>query len=206
MRNGNRIARLAAVVTFVSFAACQTSEVTGPQQEGEGSVSANEASAITNFIVGSTFEGWGFDDVGGGGGGGASLRSGVPITIDYGLDVTTGCPLGGELGVSGAISGSIDDQTLAGNLSLDVATSATNCGFAHEEIQFTLNTNPDLVLSGGFAFDQGQLVGDATFTYVGTVLWATDDGRSGSCSYDVTLTADAAGQSVESGTVCGQAL
>ena len=203
MRNGNRASRIAAAVAFVAFTACQSADVNGPGVGG--SVSADEAAAISNFLVGSTFQGWGFDDVGGGGGG-ASLRSGVPVTIDYALDVTTGCPLGGELGVSGSITGSIDDQTLAGNLSLDVSTSAVNCAFLHEETRFTLNTNPDLVLTGGFSFDQGQLVGDATFSYTGTVQWAADDGRAGSCAYDVTVAANASGQSVSSGTVCGQSL
>ena len=108
--------------------------------------------------------------------------------------------------MSGSISGTIDDQTFSGDLSLDVATSAINCIFAHEETQFTLNTSPDLVLSGGFAFDQGGLVGNAAFTYLGTILWGADDGRSGSCDYDVSVAYNADGSTVESGTVCGQSL
>ncbi|MDH3733447.1 MAG: hypothetical protein OEU54_07915 [Gemmatimonadota bacterium] len=206
MKIRNGITKLTAAAAVVFLAGCQNSEVAGPGQSS-GTVSANEAAAISTFLVSSAFEGWGFDDVGGGGGG-ASLRSssGVPITIDYAVDVTSGCPLGGDLGVSGSITGSIDDQTLAGDLSLSVVTSAANCAFLHEQTEFTLNTNPDLVLAGGFAFDQGELVGEATFTYTGTVLWAADDGRSGSCVYAVAVAMDAAGSVVESGTVCGQSL
>ena len=203
MMNGRlkRGSRLTAFAAMVAFAGCQNGEVAGPG--GGDVVSANEAAAISGFLVNGAFAGWDLGEIGGGG---SALLSGAPITIDYSVDVTSGCPLGGELGVAGSITGSIDDQTFAGNLSLDVATSATNCGFLHDETQFTLNTNPDLVLSGGFSFAQGELTGQAVFTYVGAVQWASDDGRSGSCSYDVSVTADQSGSLVESGTVCGQSL
>jgi len=190
---------------LVLFAGCQSDDVAGPQV-GNDAVSAAEAAAISDFLVSNAFAGWSFDDAGGGGGGGASLRSGTPITIDVAVDVSNACPLGGSLDVAGSISGSIDDQTLTGSLSLDVATSATSCAFPYEETQFTLDTNPDLVLSGAFSFDQGQLVGESVFTYVGTVFWGTDDGRSGSCSYDVAVTRSEAGTLVESGTVCGESI
>lgn len=197
--------KVGAVAAMMSLAACSSDTVTAPQ--GGDAVSANEAAAISNFLVANAFAGWDFGDIGGGGGGGgAALQSGVPITIDYAVDVSSACPLGGAIGVAGAISGSIDDQTLAGSLSLDFATSATSCAFVEEETRFTLDTNPDLVLSGAFSFDQGELVGDAVFTYVGAVSWATDDGRSGSCTYDVSVTASASGSLVESGTVCGASI
>jgi hypothetical protein len=201
---GKRISRLGAVAALAFFVGCGSDDVTAPM--GGDQVSTNEAAAISSFLVANAFAGWNFGDIGGGGGGGASIRSGAPITIDYTLDVTNACPLGGQVGVSGSISGSIDDQTLAGSLSLDVATSATNCAFLHEETQFTLNTNPDLLLAGGFSFDQGELVGEALFTYTGAIGWTSNDGRAGSCAYDVSVTASATGSFVESGTVCGESI
>lgn len=202
MRELNRMSKLAACAAFVAFAACQNGEVVGPGLGGD-TVSASEAAAISGFLVNNAFSSW---DLGGVGGGGSSVLAGTPITIDYAVDASAGCPLGGELAVAGSITGSIDDQTFAGSLNLNVETSASNCGFLHEDTQFTLNTSPNLVLSGGFSFDQGELVGQAVFTYVGAVQWAADDGRSGSCTYDVSVTASETGSLVESGTVCGQSL
>ena len=130
----------------------------------------------------------------------------APIAIDYAVSVSGECPLGGTLSVSGAVTGTIDDQTFAGDLDLGLTTAASACGIDHQQTAITVDTNPDLVLAGSFAFDQGQLVGEAVFTYLGTVSWVTDDGRSGSCSYDVLVTATSDGSLAQSGTVCGTSL
>lgn len=66
-----------------------------------------------------------------------------------------------------------------------------------------IDTNPDLRLAGDFSFADGAPVGVSTFTYSGAVLWEAEDGRSGSCSYDVVVTVSPDGSTAESGTVCG---
>jgi len=196
----SRFANLAAAAGLLLFAAC--SDSAGP---GSGEISAGEAAEISDYLVGEAFSGWDFSQLNGGGGG-AALQSGTPVEIDFAVDVASECPEGGTIGVSGAIQGTIDDQTLAGDLSLEVITSATECGIVAEGTGFTIDTNPDLTLSGDFSFADGALVGESTFTYTGAVQWASEDGRSGGCTYDVSVAVSPGGSSVTSGTVCGTSL
>ena len=203
---GKRLTRSGAAAALLLATACSSDDVTAPIPSGGDQLSANEAAAISEFLTSAAFMSWDFSDVAGGGGGGAALQSGSPITIDYAVDATVPCPISGQVGVQGAISGSIDDATYSGSLDLDIATSAAACAFLAESTQFTLDTNPDLVLTGAFAFDEGEIVGDAVFTYTGGVQWLADDGRSGSCSYDVSVTVNLSGSAVQTGTVCGQSL
>ena len=206
MRIRTRTAGLVAGLAWIAFAGCQNADVTAPGGDGGvGTLTVAEIAAVSDYLMNGAFDGWDFGDAAGEGGG-ASLLSGAPITIDYALTIVNDCPAGGTLGVSGAISGTIDDQTFAGDLDLGLTTSASACAIAHEQTMITIDTDPDLVLNGSFAFDQGQLVGEAVFTYVGTVSWVTDDGRSGSCSYDVLVTATGDGSLAQSGTVCGTSI
>lgn len=206
MRMGNRRVGLIAGLAWIAVAGCQNADVAAPDPgEGPGTLTAAEIAALSDFMMNGAFDGWDFGEAGGGGGG-ASLLSGAPITIDYAVTVANDCPAGGTLSVSGAITGTIDDQTFAGALDLGLTTSASACAFVHEQTMMTVDTDPDLVLDGSFAFDQGQLVGEAVFTYLGTVMWTTDDGRSGSCTYDVLVTATSDGSLAQNGSVCGTSL
>jgi hypothetical protein len=102
-----------------------------------------------------------------------------------------------------SVVGSIDDQTGAGDLALDITSSLTDCAVQADESTFTLNTNPALVLAGSFEFADGALASPSVFTFDGGFDWTASDGRAGSCVYDVTVTMETDGAFVESGTVCG---
>lgn len=203
-----RFAKLAAATGLLFFAACSDSgNPAGPG--GSDEVTAAEAAAISAFMTGQAFTGWDFSAVGGASArpdGEAALQSGVPVAIDYSASATAQCPEGGNVGATVSIQGTIDDETLAGDLDLEVVTSATDCGIVADGTGFTIDTNPDLTLSGGFSFADGQLVGESTFTYAGSLLWSAEDGRSGSCSYDVVVTLTTTSTGVASGTVCGTSL
>lgn len=173
-------------------------------------LSEAEAAAIAQFMTGSAFEGLEFD---GGEGPSASIApapsargSSEPVEFDVSVEVTGGCPLGGSISVSGAYQGFIDSETESGTLTLDVDVSADACGFPAEETTFTVDTNPNLALDGNFEWAAGQPVGEQTFSYVGTVLWSADDGRSGSCAFDLQVTRSENGSLVESGTSCGTSI
>ncbi|MDX1576891.1 MAG: hypothetical protein R3266_00335 [Gemmatimonadota bacterium] len=207
MRNGWKIGIGVAGLAFL--AACGgDGDPAGPGDGDELSVS--EAAALSSEIVELAFQGWSFGQatnaVAPGVGTGEELSlsvAGVPLTVDYAVDVTSTCELGGSFHVSGAISGTIDDQTLAGQLALDVSTGMTDCTIPAERTTFTLNTNPALALSGSVAWDQAGLVGTSSFAYAGALDWSTADGRRGSCVIDVLVTLAQDGSGVESGTVCG---
>jgi hypothetical protein len=206
MGMGKRFVNLAGGLAFIAFAGCQNADITAPGDgDGDVSLTTAEIAAMSGFLMNGAFDGWDFGQAGGGGAG-ASLLSGAPISIDYAVTVANDCPMGGTLSVSGAITGTIDDQTFTGDLDVGLTTSASACSFLHDQTTITVDTNPDLVLDGSFAFDQGQLVGEALFTYVGTVGWSTDDGRSGSCTYDVLVTATNDGSLTQNGTVCETSL
>lgn len=201
----SRFGNLMAATGLLFFAACSDSG--NPAGPGGGDqVSASEAAAISDFLLGEAITGLDFGAIAGGGGGGAALRSGTPITIDYAASAEAPCPEGGLVGATVAISGTIDDQTLEGDLDLEVVTTAADCGIVADGTGFTLDTNPDLTLTGGFSFADGELVGESSFTYAGAILWSSEDGRSGSCTYDVVVTMSASSTAVASGTVCGTSL
>jgi len=189
------------------LAACHNApEPLGPGGGGQ-QLSANEAADINAAVVQLAFDGWDFGQATSSRvpGEGVSLSS-APIDIDWSLGVSTACDQGGTFDVNGAITGSIDDQTFAGSLALDVTTAMTDCGFMADEQVFTFNTNPALQLSGSAQWDQNGLVGSSTFTYVGGLDWAAADGRSGSCSFDVLVTVRQDGSEAASGTICGVAV
>ncbi len=193
-----------AALGLVLFGACSDSQdVAGP---GGDQLTPAEAAGVSSFFVGQAFSGWDFNALGGGGGGGAALQSGAPITVDFTDAVEAACPEGGSVSVSVAIAGTIDDQTGAGDLSLDVVTSAAACGIVADGTGFTVDTNPDLTLTGDFTFADGALVGDSDLSYAGALMWFAEDGRSGSCTYDVVVTLSESGTTVANGTVCGQEL
>jgi hypothetical protein len=202
------VAGLAAAVIVVFEACGSESQPAGPTGQG---LTTSEAAALNQQIVGMVIQGWGFDgtapslapivDEG------VSLSvASAPVTFDWAVDVTTPCDQGGTFDIDGAISGTIDDQTLAGSLQVNVATSLTNCGLMLEGQVFTFNTDPALQFSGSNTFDAEGLVGTSTYTYVGGLGWAAADGRSGNCQFDVRVTLQADGAQAATGTVCGHSV
>lgn len=170
-------------------------------------LSASEAAAISEFLVGQSLEGWSFDEVGGPSASVAPSGSvGAPVTIDFSTEATIGCPEGGTVSLSVDIDGSIDDQTQSGTLSLFLVEALDGCAFPAEGTVFTLDTSPDLTLDGDFAWDAGQPVGEQSFSFAGGVQWSAADGRAGSCTVDLQVTLLEDGSTVESGTVCGSTL
>lgn len=163
-----------------------------------------EAAAITEYMTGKAFSGW----VEEAGAENAVLGegSGEPVQIDYDVQVTGPCDEGGTVTVSVELAGTVDDATQSGTLSLDLTTSADACAFPAEGTVFTLDTDPDLRLVGDLQWEAGLPVGENTFTYDGTVLWGAEDGRSGSCVFDLQVTYLEDGTTLESGTACGMSL
>lgn len=129
--------------------------------------------------------------------------SAEPIQFDVSIDVTSDCPQGGSLSVSGSFEGSVDGETESGTLVLAIDITAAGCRFPAEGTVFTVDTSPRLELDGDFAWEGGQPVGEQTFGYRGAIAWSAEDGRSGSCVVGLQVTLSEDGTLAESGTACG---
>lgn len=186
------------------LAACGDDPVAPP---GGDELSAAEAAAISAFLVGESFEGWEFGQVGGPSASIAPSRSaGAPITIDFSTQVSAACPEGGSIALAVDVQGTVDDETQSGTLSLFVSESLDACAFSAEGTVFTLDTSPDLELDGDFAWQAGEPVGEQSFTFAGGLLWEAADGRAGSCAVDLEVTLFEDGSTLQSGTICGSTL
>ena len=135
-----------------------------------------------------------------------SIMSPVPINIT----VNESGPCGGDgtASVSGSIEGTLDNETGAGNLEFDVTQSATNCVIVGATHSYTVSGEPNLHLTGSFESDGGDTF-SGSFSLVGGLTFEVNDGRTGTCGVDVTVTVNATGTSFSgtaSGTMCGVTL
>ena len=129
----------------------------------------------------------------------------APVPINITIDESGPCGGDGTASVSGSIQGSIDNETGAGNLEFDVTQSATNCVIVGATHTYTVSGEPNIHLTGSFESDGGDTF-SGSFSLVGGLTFAVEDGRSGTCGIDVTVTVSATETSFSgtaSGTMCG---
>ena len=131
-----------------------------------------------------------------------------PVPINRSFTGTRQCPAGGSVAVAGTASGELDWAAR----SLTIETTATRtenaCAIPARKqggATLTLNGNPNVVVTGRQKIVAGQPVGPQTLTQKGGFTWSSSDGRSGSCTLDLTSTLDFATQTYTvKGTMCGQ--
>ncbi len=115
------------------------------------------------------------------------------------------CPRGGTITPDVKLSGSIDGT--ARSLTLDVSGTETpkDCAYPVKAVTITVNGNPNLAITAHLAIVAGVPSGAQTFTEKGAFTWKSSDGRSGSCTVDVTSSADfAKNLRTVTGTFCDQ--
>lgn len=135
----------------------------------------------------------------------ASVAS-APFPINTQFTVTKQCPRGGQVAVTGGVTGTGDRTTH--NLTLDaVATRTdTDCAFDTRNGVLTLNGNPNVAYTGHLNIVNAALSGLQTQTHKGSFKWARTGG-SGTCDVDVTSSFDPATHTVTvTGTFCGIAV
>ncbi len=100
------------------------------------------------------------------------------------------CPKGGTVTPDVTITGSID--LTARSLSMEVKGTETpkDCAYPVKALTVTVNGNPNLAIDAKLAIVAGVPSGAQTFTEKGGFTWATSDGRSGTCTVDMTSSAD----------------
>ena len=176
--------------SVVGLAACGD-DSTGP----EDSLTREEALALVEGAASQGFEltenvAFGSD----------VITPGSPIE-----EFTAPCPMGGAVTVNpqAEFTGDPDSEDVA--VSMSVTLVHSDCMITHEGtgIAFTLDGAPNLAISVALSF-----MGDFGFTVNGevngTVRWATDDDRSGSCRIDLDIEAGI-GPSGFTSTLAGQA-
>jgi hypothetical protein len=134
---------------------------------------------------------------------GAGAGSAIPIRYDY--SHTESCPVFGRIGVTGTMSGSIDENG-SGALWVQVTETLTDCTFSSNSGDLVINGNPSLSLTGTFTFLNGSPGTQQTLTLSGGFRWDFDSGGSGFCAINLTLNLATAGSGTTtvSGTVCGR--
>jgi hypothetical protein len=130
----------------------------------------------------------------------------APVPMNSTFDVSVPCESGNVI-VSGVISGTLDDQTMEGDMSLQLAWEFEACVLTSSYGAITLNGNPSIQFLANYLFGAEQWTVNAT--QGGGFTYAVTDGRNGSCLIDLTygatysLTTGDATESV-TGAVCGR--
>ncbi len=132
----------------------------------------------------------------------ATLATG-PITWERTFTMSRPCPAGGTVTTSGSNKGTIDSQTHSGTIEISHILAMADCARTRDTVTITVNTNPAITMTGTVTIESGHRA-SGSFTKTGTFLWATSDGRSGSCEVNLTITWAGDGSHTMTGTVCGR--
>ena len=133
--------------------------------------------------------------------GASAGQAAVPINESFNVSVP--CE-SGTVQVSGSITGTVDDQTSALDVTMDISWDPNGCVVSDGTNTFTVDGAPEVKLVLSMTSSENALTMSGTET--GGFSFTASDGRSGSCAFDVTFTVvtDSAGiNSTVTGTICG---
>jgi len=146
-----------------------------------------------------------FADVGAGAPAGPAQ---APFDFDESITLTAQCDLGGNIVLSGSLSGSIDDVTFASDIDFTVIFDPNACIVSDGTNTFTVEGDPNITLVLNIVTTGTTQAFTASGTETGGFTYTSSDGRSGGCEIDVTYSIvgnDIGIETIEiSGTVCGQ--
>ena len=126
------------------------------------------------------------------------------ITSSTEFTWTRTCPLGGEVTMTGTRSRTRDTETRSGTM--DVSATRTFLDCTRPLVDSTVITlNGEIDLTAHREWQEGSWHGAQELALSGSVDWATDDDRSGTCIIDVEASFDPATHTrTVTGSVCGQ--
>ena len=188
-----RIPAGAILSIVLAAASCGGESSTEPDDD---TLTGEEALALVEVAMGQ-----GFALVG-------DVTSGSEIVTPEGvmLQFTAPCAMGGTVAVDARPSFIGDPGAESAGVGLSVTLVHSGCTERHEGtgIAFTLDGAPELEVSIELSFSAEFMVA-ISGTVDGTVRWATEDGRSGSCTMDVGIETVDDPDALLSLTVAGQA-
>ena len=118
---------------------------------------------------------------------GAGAQAGAaqaPISVSEDFNVTVECE-SGTLKVSGSIDGTVDDETFDTDLTTTVRWEPNACVVSDETTTFTVDGAPYIDLALDLTSTQDLVT--VSGTQSGGFSFTSSDGRTGSCSMDVTF-------------------
>jgi hypothetical protein len=128
----------------------------------------------------------------------------VDIDVSQDISVSAPCNVGGEISLNGSVVGTVNDETFASDLEMEIGVQFDACGIESEPNTISVDGEIDfyshiVINEGGFSAE-GSQEGGFSFT--------TSDERSGSCAikidFDATYTEGSSVQSSLTGSVCGR--
>ena len=184
--------RLLSLLAGLSLVAAACADLSGPSNQ----LTDDEAAFLAQEFAGEALEGVNHSMEGSPGMAGSPSIAGAaadrpnswPVTWERTFSVTRTCPAGGTVTSSGSNTGDIDENG-DGTVEISHVLAMEDCARTRDAVTITVNTDPDLTMTGTVTIENGQRTG-GTFTKTGTFLWETSDGRSGSCEVDLTITWD----------------
>jgi hypothetical protein len=134
--------------------------------------------------------------------------NGAPLPVDRSFTTTRQCPGGGSVTVAGTTRGETDRATRSLSLETNATRTENACAIPARRAggaTLTVTGNPNVAIRAVHKVVNGEPSGPQTVTQKGAFKWSSSDGRSGSCSVDLTSTVDFAARTYSvKGTMCGQ--
>jgi hypothetical protein len=127
----------------------------------------------------------------------------APVSVNTSADVSVPCDQG-TFDMSASISGTIDDETFDTDVTMDASWNPIGCQVTDGTSVFTLDGDPRVELHLELTSADGTVTINGTEQ--GGFSFTADDGRAGSCAFDVTFSIVTTATSVDatvSGSICG---
>ncbi|HEX2093608.1 MAG TPA: hypothetical protein VHG28_14475 [Longimicrobiaceae bacterium] len=169
---------------------------------GEAALLADEFDAMTYAVLGGAL---GLSPSFSAGGTEAPAAA-APVPIDVTFNRTHACPRGGSVTMSGTIKGEVDRAARSLTAETNATKTQASCAFpTRNGGTITVNGNPNIAIRSNQKIVGGAPSGPQTTTQKGGFTWKASDGRSGSCTVDITSTFDPAAKTrTVKGTICGR--
>ena len=117
---------------------------------------------------------------------------------------TRTCPAGGDVKLEGTVTHTADPATQSGSTAFNATRTENACAFNHNGGTITITGNPNTKLTSTQSMTNG-VRGVRTATKVGSFNWSRSNGKSGTCSVNVTATWDPATHTLHvAGTFCNR--
>lgn len=189
-------APLVLAVTALTLTACK----------GDDPLGVNSGDPMTEAEIQAFFNALsdGFAQFGGGPAAVGPARA--TSTYSESFNASAECPTSGSMSASVSVHATLTDEPLVLDASYQARVTPNMCVVPTESGVITVDGSPYLQMSLDLTLTETTI--DFDGSYVGGIAFASDDGRSGSCRFDVDFSGTAnldtqAGSSSVSGTVCG---